>query len=637
LRTVQASRTVRIPIDPAVRYNAGMRRDLCIAAGLIIATAAAYWPVSRSGFVEFDDPGYVRDNPHVRAGLTWDGVAWAFTTRQQSNWHPLTWLSHMLDCQLFGPAPGDDDPAALAAVARWHHLSNLALHIAAALALFAALRLMTGAVWRSAMVAALFALHPQHVESVAWISERKDVLSTLLGMLALVAYARYVRRPGVWRYLPVAALFALALLAKPMMVTLPLVMLLMDWWPLGRTKFQVSRSKFQVEEGGLPSPTLNSSLSAFHLVIEKLPLFALAAASCVVTYLAQASDSAMVFGRDLTPATRLVNAMVACATYVAKTLVPMDLALLYPYPPSRQWWEVAGAAAVVIAATAAAAWAARRRPYVTVGWLWFLVTLAPVIGIVQVGLQSMADRYTYVPLVGLFIAIVWGAGDAAALLPRGRWVAAAVGGAALAACGVMTMIQAGYWTDSVTLFERSIAVTEGNSVMHNNLGGVLWRAGQYDKAAAHFSEAVRINPAYAEARTGLAAALLGGGDAAGAAREYREALRTRPDMLDSMNALAWILATHPDPRVRSGAEAVGLAERAVELAATDEAALPVALDTLAAAYAEVGRFDDAADTVQMALDLVEATHAPAPVAAIRSHLELYRAKKPCRDLGFERI
>jgi Flp pilus assembly protein TadD len=496
----------------AGRYNAAMRRELGIVAALALVTAAAYWPVTHAGFINFDDPGYIRDNPPVRQGLTWDGLAWAFTTHHQSNWHPLTWLSHMLDCQMFGPHAGPEADDALAAAARGHHVTSLLIHIAAAVALFFALKRMTRAAWPSAAVAALFVLHPEHVESVAWLSERKDVLSTFFGMLALLAYARYAERPGLARYAAVAVLFAFALMAKPMLVTLPFLLLLVDWWPLGRFRFQSSTvipsERRRVEEsrranvGGLQRTARplgfargdseeergargEHKANTARLVLEKLPLFLLAAASSVVTFLAQGSGTAMDFGRHLTFLMRLGNAAVAYATYLAKTLVPIDLALQYPYPQHRPAWEVPVAAAVLAAATGLALWAARRRPYVTVGWFWFLGTLVPAIGLVQVGAQSMADRYTYVPLIGLFIALAWGAAEVASRPSRRRWVAAA-GGAAIAACALLTMLQARTWTTSEAVFSHSLAVAPDNPEMHNMLGVVLAGQKRFDEARAQF-------------------------------------------------------------------------------------------------------------------------------------------------------
>ena len=410
----------------------GPRKAALLAAiglGLAAATLAAYAPALRGEFIDaYDDADYVFDNPRVKAGPTWAGVGWAFARSHAANWHPLTWISHMIDCGIWGLD------------SRGHHLSSLLLHALNSVLLLLALDRMTGRTWRAALVAALFALHPLHVESVAWISERKDLLSTLFWLLAILAWVRYARRPGAGRYATVVVLHLLALLSKPMPVTLPFTLLLLDFWPLGRLS--------------LDSPTLRRDAS--RLVAEKLPLLALSAASSAVTYLVQSAAGAVTFLESLPFPARVANAVVSYAKYLVLAAWPRELAPFYPYPEGGiPPWEVAASALFLAAVTVAVLLAARTKPWLAFGWLWYVGTLVPVIGIVQVGLQSMADRYTYVPLVGIFVAVVWGAGDLAR-----RWrVPPAFRSAAvlvlLLSLAVAARREAGTWHDSVTLFSRS--------------------------------------------------------------------------------------------------------------------------------------------------------------------------------------
>ena len=434
--------------------------DLPIFLALTAAVFAAYWQTLHFGFVNYDDPAYVADNVNVRAGITWHGVAWAFTHSPAGNWFPLTWLSHMLDCQLFGLDAGR------------HHLTNVAIHILATLLVFAVLRRTTSARWQSAMVAALFALHPLHVESVAWIAERKDVLSAFFWMVTLGAYAGYVARPGPARYALTLSCFCLGLMAKPMIVTLPLVLFLLDYWPFAR---------------GLR-------------ILEKLPFLALSAAVSVVTYVVHARAEAVVSLELLPIGARLENTSVSYATYVGKMFWPGGLAVFYPYPPGSQGWAALLAGLFLAAATIAALRAARRRPYLTVGWLWYLVTLVPVIGLIQAGQQARADRYMYIPMIGLSIAIVWGAAEILASWPIVRAALAVV---VCAACGVLTWIQAGYWQDGVTLFQHAVDVTTDNYIARFNLADALAARGEDAEAARQLVEAVRIRPNAAVAHAEL--------------------------------------------------------------------------------------------------------------------------------------
>jgi len=451
----------------------GSRRGRWLAAGLLlVATALLFARAGGYPFIYFDDNRYLTENPQVRAGLTWEGVAWAFTTLQVSNWHPLTWLSHMLDVELFGLDAGA------------HHLVNVALHALNAAILFLVLARMTGAAGRSLVVAALFAVHPLHVESVAWIAERKDVLSTLLGLLALGAWVAYARRPSAGRYLLVALLFAASLMAKPMWVTLPCLLLLLDFWPMQRLEGS------SLDPDPEPPPVPRFPLR--RLLLEKLPLLALSVASSAVTVVAQQRGGA-VADLQLGLGARLGNAVVSYASYLLKTFWPSPLAVFYPHPKDGlAAWQVAGALALVVAVTAVAVWQARRIPWLAVGWFWFLGTLVPVIGIVQVGAQAMADRYTYLPAIGLFLAVAW----LGHRLARERHAAKAAAAAAtgLVALSAATWSQLGLWSDHEVLFEHALAVTPDNALAHGVLSQGLRNQGKLEKALLHAREAARLDP-----------------------------------------------------------------------------------------------------------------------------------------------
>lgn len=443
--------------------HAVMRLHVVLALGLAALTFAAYFSVLSNGFVSYDDGKYVTENPHLRAGLSTDTVVWAFTTFRASNWHPLTWLSHAFDVQLYGMNP------------LGHHLTSLLLHIANVVLLYWLLFRMTTSPWKSAFVAALFAVHPLHVESVAWVAERKDVLSTFFWMLTMLAYVRYAESPSAGCYLPVIILFAIGLLAKPMLVTLPLVLLLLDYWPLRR------------------GPILGR-------LTEKIPLLVLAAGSCVVTFVAQRSGGSVADLGRFTLAERIGNALVSYVTYIGKAFWPSKLACFYPHPGSGlPAWQPILAAVGLIGFTGIVIKLSVRRPYLLTGWLWYLVALVPVIGFVQVGFQAMADRYTYIPLIGIFVMIAWGIpesmgaceyeGVSARKRPPARsrplrhsqtrtpthshTLLAATAALVLAVLAWRTSVEVRYWHDEVTLFERALAVTHGNYVAHNNLGRAL--------------------------------------------------------------------------------------------------------------------------------------------------------------------
>jgi len=491
---------------------------LLIALGLSLLVLAVYLQTGSHGFITLDDGEYVYRNVHVRNGLSPSGVRWAFTAFHSANWHPVTWLSHMTDVSLFGLAPG------------WHHRVNVLVHLANTVLLFLVLWRMTGGLWQSAFAAALFAVHPLHVESVAWISERKDVLSTLFWILTMGAYLRYVRKPGVWRYLLVAALFALGLMSKPMLVTLPLVLLLLDGWPLGRLSREVAARR----------------------VLEKVPLLALSGASCVVTVLAQGSGKAVAPLKAASWAFRLSNAVVSYATYLWQAVWPASLSVFYPHPASVQAgvpaWRV-GAAALLLGAVSFVAFRERhRRPYLAVGWLWYLGTLVPVIGLVQVGGASHADRYTYVPLIGIFLAAAWGSAELLSRHPWRRVALGAAGGAAVLGLAAASYHQAGYWRDSVTLFSRAIAVTEKNWMAWTNLGVALEETGRSEDAVARYREALRIDPEFAQAWYDLGVSTARLGRDREAIGYYREALRRAPDLAEAWYNLGVLTEKLGQPR-----------------------------------------------------------------------------------------
>jgi hypothetical protein len=456
----------------------------------VLLTLAAYSRAIHFDFTSYDDLDYVTSNPHVRNGLTWDGLIWAFTSFYAANWSPLTWVSHMADCQMFGMQSG------------WHHATNVVFHTAAALLLFAALERLTGARWPSALVAFVFALHPLHVESVAWVAERKDVLCADFWFLALFFYARYIERPGATRYLLVFAAFCLGLLAKPMIVTFPFVLLLLDVWPLRRLSSAVVR--------------------------EKVPFFVVTLAGAIVTFLAQQAGHA-VQSLDAMPfAMRVANALVAYAAYLVRMLWPARLAVFYPYPSHLPAWHVAVSGAVLMSVTALAIRLRRSQPYLAVGWFGYLGTLVPVIGLVQVGEQASADRYTYVPMVGIAIMLAWSAADFLSAHARARPVIVSAAAAACAACFVVTWLQSACWQNSETLFRHAIAVTANNAVAHNNLAVYYLVHLRIQEAIPHIQEALRIKPDYLEAHTNLAAILKLTGNLVESEREYQLSLSLQP-------------------------------------------------------------------------------------------------------------
>jgi len=716
-------------VQSAPKAKSSARRQvLGVCFFLVVITWLVFGQTIRYDFVNYDDNEYVYANQAITSGLTLHGITHAFGGRHARNWHPLTTLSHMLDCQLWGVRAGG------------HHFTNIVLHTIAVVLLFLVLKQMTGAIWQSAFVAALFAIHPLHVESVAWISERKDVLSAVFFMLTLGAYVRYVRSPSIGRYLTMSILFALGLMSKPMLVTVPLILLLLDYWPLQRF-------------GG------RSSIK--RLILEKIPLLVLSAAGGFVTLWVQQSSVALT--EELPLIWRVANGLVTYAIYLRQMIWPVGLAVFYPHPGDQlPVWEI-GAAVVLLALVSAGAIALRhKRPYLLTGWFWYLVMLLPVIGLIQVGSQAHADRYTYLPQIGLYLLLAWAITDALAsrLQRRILAVTASVAVIALAWCA---HVQASHWRNGESLWGHALAVTSGNFMAHDGLGECLANRGRLDEAIDQFQKALNIAPGYPEIKTNLILALtkkgrtdeaipyleallkqdpndaqahynLGNalrkkGDSQGAIAAYEKALSIQPrypaahynlgialdqngqmdeaiahyqeavkeqpnspgayyllgndllqkarvddaiaayeqalksrptypevenniglallqkgrpseaiahwqnalagqsDSVDSLNNLAWILATFPDSWIRNRKQALALAERANQLSGDNN---PAVLRTLAAAYAENGRFTEARVTAERGLQLANAQENPALANILEGDLARYRANAPVR-------
>ena len=535
------------------------RLNLMICLLLIFAIIIAYGQMRNFDFVGFDDQVYVTENSHVQAGITLKGVVWAFTTNQDANWFPVTWLSHMLDYELYGLNP------------MGHHWTNLQLHIANTLLLYFVLQLMTGALWQSAFVAALFALHPLHVESVAWVAERKDVLSTFFGMLFLLAYWRYVNQPRLINYLLVIILFSLGLMSKPMLVTFPFVLLLLDFWPLKR--FQ-SKNNHLLQSDGVTSFSFQK---AFRLIFEKIPLFILAAISSVLTFFVQQSKGAVIPIEALSLKTRIANTLISYINYVLKAIWPVHLAVFYPHPgDALPAWQIVGAVLLIAAAVFFAIRSSKQNAYIAVGLFWYLGTLVPVIGLVQVGTQAMADRYTYIPLIGLFIIVAWGVSD---LFKKCSYRKIFLGVSAVIIISVLTActyFQVSHWKNGVTLFENAINVTENNFKAQINLGTALGRVDldraifhykealkispdnfmalnklgvafyskeNYDEAVLYFTKALRIDPKNTGLSNNLANVLFILGKFDEAVSHYNEVLKTNPEHADAQRNLAYVLST----------------------------------------------------------------------------------------------
>ena len=478
---------------------------------LVVVTFCVYWQVSGHGFIVFDDPAYVTGNAKIKGGLNVDSVVWAFTSDYACNWHPLTWLSHMADVQLFGLDP------------KWHHLMNVFVHLGNTVLLLILLGQMTGSYWQSFFVAALFALHPLHVESVAWVSERKDVLSAMFFLLTLLFYSRYVKHRNRLNYLMTLCAFALGLMSKPMLVTLPFVLLLMDYWPLGRAGFSRIDSR-----------------TWMRLIWEKIPFFALSVASSVVTIYAQSKAVANLKGVPF--AFRCINALLGYVYYIGKTMWPYNLAVIYPLPATWTIAQGVGAFLLLAGITVLSISTAYRHPYLLVGWFWYLGTLVPVIGLMQVGRQFIADRYTYIPLIGVFIMIAWGVPN---LVRNRRYKGIALSSAAglvLLACSVGSWIQLGYWKDSITLFRHATEAFPDNYIARNILGNAYSDAGRIDDAISQFSRVLEVWPEDVEALTGIGIVLAKQGKSEEAARYFTEVLRIYPESADAHFQIGLLLA-----------------------------------------------------------------------------------------------
>jgi tetratricopeptide (TPR) repeat protein len=652
--------------------------SILVCLGLVVVTWAVFGQTLAHDFVNFDDHVYVYENPLVVRGLSIEGIIGAFAHTHALNWHPLTTLSHMLDCQLYGLKAGG------------HHLTNIILHTISVLLLFLMLKQITGALWQSAFVAALFAIHPLHVESVAWIAERKDVLSAVFFMLTLAAYARYARAPSTPRYLLVSLLFACGLMSKPMLVTLPFVLLLLDYWPLGRLGGQKSEVGSRLRR----------------LITEKIPLFALSALSCAATLLTQRQGPIAI---DQLPFLwRLNNTFVSYVIYIWQMLWPARLAVFYPHPNDRlSLVEITVAIAFLVGVSLLVIYLRRTKPYLVTGWFWYLGMLVPVLGLVQVGEQAHADRYTYLPQIGLYIMIAWTVGDLH-LASRSRGHRALVG--VVAALVIVSLsgratVQASYWKNSETLWNHTLAVTGENDVAHNNLGFLFLRRGELDKAISefqaaldirsrntethyslgaaliqnnlgnafarkqlwdeaidHLQEAVRLRPDYAdahfnlgsvffqqgridraiaqwqkalairptdaEAHRNLASALRKQGNVKGAIAEYEQALNITPEDRVALNSLAWILATSSSASMRDGARAVTLAVKVVQ---ASDGRDPNFVRTLAAARAEAGQFTEAVAIAEAAKALATTQNKPELASRLEDEITLYRARLALRE------
>ena len=506
LATYMATKTGRSGKQRRQPAQGSDRIDVLIAAGLAVATLAAYGQVAGHQFIVLDDQVYIQNNPMVTGGLTWKGIVWAFTTFFDSNWHPLAWIAHMVDVEMFGLNAGR------------HLLVNTLIHVANTCLLFLFLKRVTDARWPSAMVAALFALHPLHVESVAWAIERKDTLSTFFGLLGLLAYARYSKGPSAARYALVALWLALGLMAKAMLVTWPFVMLLLDYWPLGRVDWRPADGIERFAKAWLP------------LVREKLPLFGLVAASMVVTWFAQGDVGPEERIVDVSLALRVANALVSYTQYMFLTFWPADLAVYYPFSPAGPpIWRIAVAVLTLAVITALALRDAPKRPWLIVGWLWFVGTFIPVIGLVPIGIgQAMADRYYYIPSIGLFVALVFGLADLANRWRIERPVTAAVAAVTLVLFASVTAVQASRWRDTDTLFQYTLSVTRDNLVVEYNYGYALMQRGDYELAIPHFAEALRIEPRFFAALLYMALSLEKQGKPDEAISYYDRALAVRP-------------------------------------------------------------------------------------------------------------
>jgi tetratricopeptide (TPR) repeat protein len=579
-----------------------MRRLSLIALALAALTAAVFWPARHFTFVNYDDGPYVSENSRVQQGLTAANAAWALTAVEFSNWHPLTWLSYMADFEIYGLNPGG------------FHATNIVFHALNVLLLFGLLVRLKSPLWPSAFVAALFAVHPLHVESVAWIAERKDVLSGFFWLLTLWAYAAYVERPSPARYLLAAAAFILGLMSKPMVVTLPFVLLLLDYWPLGRLNAPAPARK---KKGSVP---VTPAATPRSLVVEKIPLFLLAAASCAITFLVQRRGGNVVSTETVSSGLRFANAAVSYLRYVEKIFWPTGLAVFYPFIEAPTWLETSAAIAFLAGVSFLAVRWAKRFPYLPVGWFWFLGTLVPVIGLVQVGVQSMADRYTYIPAIGLFVLVAWSVDD---VLKESRFRTPAWALLTLAVVPALAntaRAQVGYWRDSATLFRHALNVEERNFLAHLNLGNALSDLGDLPGAIAEYERSQQLHPNVVETQNSLGLALLKSGRVPEAQAHFERALAIDPSVEEAHENLGAILMQQGKT-----SEAIGHFSEAVHLKSVYQSRFNLGL-----ALYQTGRYAEAADQFSEAVRL-KPDFAPAHDSLGHAYQKLGRRDDAARE------
>jgi len=694
-----------------------VRPDILICLFLVIAILVVYCQVRNHTFINLDDGSYILNNPHIRDGLNLEGIAWAFSFPGFDYWHPLTWLSHMLDCHLYGLKAG------------MHHQISVILHILNSVLLFLVFKKMTGAIWRSALVAGLFALHPMNVESVAWLAERKNVLSTFFWLLTMLTYIYYSKGPSVPRYLVILFVYTLGLMSKPMLVTLPFVLLLLDYWPLCRINLAHSGSNNQ------KTPKSNNTdfqrSLTLHLVLEKIPLIILSVVGIFLSSLAVQRLGIVISTASVPMKLRIKNALVSYVSYIIKMIWPHNLAVYYPYPQTLPLWQVTGAVLLLICISFLVFREIKSKPYLAVGWLWYIGTLLPVIGLVQAGLwPAIADRFAYVPFIGLFAIIAWGVPDLVVRWHYRKIKLATIAVAFFAVLMATSCLQVGYWKNSITLFKHTLDVTYNNHIAHhkigealklqnktvaaakhysealrikpdffathlnlgiilrdegklneaiyyftralrlkpdraepyyelgitlekqgsfdaairhyleallikpefakahNNLGIILARQKKDKEAILHFYEAIRIDPDYADVYCNLGIIYANQRNIQKAILHYKKALYLNPNMAHALYNLSWILASCEDARYRNGEEAVKLAKKLCKLARYNQ---PLALDALAAAYAEEGKLDQAVTSAKKAIELAFKQGHNELVLALKKRLQLYQRGVPYRQ------
>jgi protein O-mannosyl-transferase len=571
---------------------------ILICVGIIAGTFVAYEPIRRNGFVTYDDGHYIYDNPQITAGISWQSLGQAFTKPHFFMWHPLTTISHMLDCQFFGLNP------------LGHHFVSVLIHIANTLLLFLILRNVTGTIWASAFVAAVFALHPVHVESVAWAAERKTVLSGLFWLLTMAAYFSYVKQPRLSRYLLLLLIFGLCIMTKPVVVTLPFALLLLDYWPLDRVRW------------GQPAKTKSNQKYAGWLIAEKIPLLAMSAILSVTTFIASKSGGVVQTLERAPLAYRIANMFLSYIRYIGKMIWPSKLAVFYTHPQLNILNPLVVTCIILfILLTVLSIDVCRRRKYIVFGWLWYVGTLVPVIGLIQAGTQAMANRYMYIPMLGLLIGITWAVRDFIIKRPRFRIAAAVICLIALPGMLILTRMQVRHWQDNTTLFEYTLRITENNILAENNCGMILLEAGHVNEAIEHFNNVRRINKNHVNAYVNLGMAYSQLGQYGLAIQNWKKALELKPNSAEALNNMAYVLAAVDNPSIHDANKAIELAQHACELTEYKE---PVMLDTLAIAYSAAGKFDDAVIRAKQAIDAAKAKRQEEMTLEIEGRLELYR-------------